>query len=340
MKKLIIGRELPGYPYNLKARLTRCLVAARRELARRFGIGSRSYVSLKIAMSGQAANDFLRSMLLVPAPCLIARFGTGELEATLRGLYSRMKGSALSKTLKLLTGEIGPFWWDNSIRAGLCWNAGFFPPTDEALNAFSRRVCEDAMQIDVLGAHSPGETEICGSNATIKGVPLVDLEPFFFERPWMGALRGMKVLAVHPFSDTIQAQYGKRHLLFKDSEMLPDFDLETYRTISSFAGNKVPYKTWFDALNKMCADIAKIDFDVALIGCGAYGMSIGAFVKRELGRKAVHLGGMTQLLFGIKGGRWDNIPKYGNDLYNEHWVRPFDSDKVSQVDTIEGGCYW
>lgn len=167
-----------------------------------------------------------------------------------------------------------------------------------------------------------------------------ELEPFFWKKPWSRALRGKKVLVVHPFTDTIRSQYEKRPFLFANPEMLPEFQLLTYRTMSSFAGNKVPFATWFDALDKMCDDISKIDFDVALVGCGAYGMSIGAFIKRELNRKAVHMGGATQLLFGIKGGRWDRVPEYSEGLYNAYWVRPKASDIVPSVKTIEGGCYW
>ena len=328
------------HPYNLRSFITRCLVATRRELARKFGWRFLHHASLPIDVKGQAANDLIRVTLQSEEACLIARFGTGELEATLRGIYVRLDRNIFYKLIQLATGRIGPFWWDNSIRKGLCWNAGYFPPTDEALNAFSSRVCEDAKQIDILGAHSPGETEVCAGSHSIKAVPLIDLEPFFWDKPWTIALKGRKVLVVHPFSNTIRAQYEKRRLLFKDPDVLPEFKLITYRAISSFAGNKVPYKTWFDALDKMCLDIAKIDFDIAIIGCGAYGMSIGAYIKRELGRKAIHLGGMTQLLFGIKGGRWDAVPKYSQGLYNEHWVRPFESDKVKNTDTIEGACYW
>ena len=48
--------------------------------------------------------------------------------------------------------------------------------------------------------------------------------------------------------------------------------------------------------------IGKIDFDVALLGCGAYGLPFAASIKR-MGKKAVHLGVATQILFGIKGKR-------------------------------------
>lgn len=50
----------------------------------------------------------------------------------------------------------------------------------------------------------------------------------------------------------------------------------------------------------------KIDYDICLIGCGAYGFPLAAHAKRK-GKKAVHLGGALQLLFGIKGK--DGKPK-------------------------------
>ncbi|MDE3274907.1 MAG: hypothetical protein PUJ80_02655 [Verrucomicrobiota bacterium] len=77
-----------------------------------------------------------------------------------------------------------------------------------------------------------------------------------------------------------------------------------------------------------------------LIGAGAYGMSIGAYVKRELGKKALHLGGIKQLLFGIKGRRWDARPKYTNGLYNDAWSRPLDAERPQNFMQIESGGYW
>lgn len=339
---MIYGRELPGYPYNLKAFLTRCLVAGRRKL---FGGTILKHISshaqLPVCASGQEANDLIRGMIEGDTPFLITRFGGGEMEALLRGIDVQSKAPIIKKIGRMLIGEGGPFWWDNSIRGGLCWNAGFFPPTDEALNAYSNKFCEDIPQIDLIGTTYPGEKYLLARFAPkMKAVPLMDLEPFGKTNPWTKALRGVKVLVVHPFEDTIRAQYDKRKLLFKDPDFLPEFELITYRAISSFAGNKVPYDSWFDALAKMCNDISHIDFDIAIIGCGAYGMHIGAFIKRDLGRKAFHLCSPTQLLFGIKGGRWDKWPKYKDGLYNEHWVRPYESDIVKNTNTIEGGCYW
>lgn len=338
---MIYGRELPGYPYNLKAKLTRCLVAARRYVFGQYLGFLSSHGAQPVSASGQNANDLILETLQKDKPCLVARFGSGEMETTLRGIDVQRCCSTLKKICLLIIGESGPFWWDNSIRAGICWMGGFFPVDNEALNDFSNRVCKDSSAIDVLGSWLPGEKYILKHFAhDAKAVPLNDLEPFRFDNPWTRALKGKRVLVIHPFSDTIKSQYSKRKVLFKDQDVLPDFELSTYRTVSSFAGNKVPYVSWFDAMDKMVNDVSKIDFDIAIIGCGAYGLSIGAAIKCELGKKAIHLGGVTQMLFGIKGGRWDGIPYYRDQLYNEYWVRPFDSDKVQNANTIENGCYW
>ena len=98
--------------------------------------------------------------------------------------------------------------------------------------------------------------------------------------------------------------------------------------------------------------IDKIDFDIALIGCGAYGMPLAAHVKR-LGKQAVHLAGGLQLLFGIKGKRWTE-EHVGNfeyrpgvilswdyrSLFNDHWCYPLAIDTPSNAEVVEGGCYW
>ena len=146
-------------------------------------------------------------------------------------------------------------------------------------------------------------------------------------------------MLVHPFDYTIRSQYARRDELFKDKSMLPDFDLITYRPAMTFLGLSSPYRDWFEALAKMCHDVSQIDFDVAILGCGAYGMSLGAFVKRDLKKQAIHLGGVTQILFGIKGGRWDERPRF-NALYNDSWVRPCEAERPDNFCQHEGGAYW
>ena len=157
---------------------------------------------------------------------------------------------------------------------------------------------------------------------------------------------------MHPFDRSIRNQYLIREKLFENKNVLPDFELITLQAVQSVAGAKVPFNDWFEALKHMEDQISKIDFDICILGCGAYGLPLASHVKR-LGKKAVHLGGGTQLLFGIKGKRWteqyDRVWNYRPnesininyiDLFNDHWVFPDTSERPSDAVKVENGCYW
>ena len=155
---------------------------------------------------------------------------------------------------------------------------------------------------------------------------------------WAHILEGHKVLVVHPFTDTIKRQYeNNREKIFPGTNALPKFDLKCVKAVQTIADEKDSrFETWFDALDYMTEEIAKQDFDVCLIGCGAYGFQLASRVKR-MGKIAVHMGGSLQTLFGIKGGRWD--VQY-SDMYNEYWVYPSEEETPAGFEKVEGGCYW
>lgn len=105
------------------------------------------------------------------------------------------------------------------------------------------------------------------------------LEPYRSSTPWSKALERKKVLVVHPFEESIQHQYAIHEKIFKNQDILPDFELITYKAIQTNAGGICDFNTWFEALDTMFEDIKKIDFDIAIIGCGAYGLPLAAKIK-------------------------------------------------------------
>lgn len=83
---------------------------------------------------------------------------------------------------------------------------------------------------------------------------------------------------------------------------MPEFELKVLKAVQTLAGGQDDrFTDWFEALDYMYCEALKMEFDVAIIGCGAYGMPLAAKLK-QAGKKAVHLGGVTQILFGIKEG--------------------------------------
>lgn len=303
-------------------------------------IFNRNEVSkLAIDCSGQMASDLIKNKLNDDRPCMICRLGTSELNATIRHYNMIRKSKFLfEKSINYILGNVSGFWWDESIEMGLGNNAGFFPITNQSLEAFSNRMIKDINNIDILGSWIKEEREIFDFMKQALIIKLADLEPYYHSNPWTEALEGKVILVIHPFEDSIQMQYAKRKLLFKDPRILPEFELKTLKSIQSISGNNTVFTTWFDALDWMCEKITDIEFDIAIIGAGAYGLPLASHIK-NLGKKSIHLGGATQILFGIKGNRWDSHP-FIKELYNQHWVRPLPSEIPNNYQSVEGGCYW
>lgn len=286
---------------------------------------------------GQEASDLIKDTLLKDDPCMICRFGSLELQVIVAYLNQTETKGLFAKFSCLLKGEL--LRYNSKLKNRFRYQAGFFPAENDYMDKFSQLMIKESALIDIVGAWRSEQAKIAKFFPQASNVALNILEPYYFDPPWTKALQGKKVLVIHPFIETIKTQYAKRELLFKNKDVLPEFELKTLRAVQSAAGNKVEYKTWFEALDYMCNEIDKIDFDIALIGAGAYGLPLAAHVKR-IGKKAVHTGGVSQLLFGIKGNRWDMWKYYTDELYNEHWTRASKSETPSDSSKIEGATYW
>lgn len=290
------------------------------------------------AATGQAAGDLIHDLLASGVPAMIARFGAGELEAVLRQLAIGARRPRISHHLRYLLDRAPAPWWDAAFLDGMELHTGFYPATPANLVKFAERMLADIPLVDILGSWLPGERDFASHGLRATRVPLVDLEPYVHEAPWSRVLRGRTVLVVHPFADQIRRQFERRTLLFPHRDVLPPFDLRTVPAVVSNAGARPPYADWFAALDAMTETIAKEQFDVAIIGAGAYGFPLAAAVKR-MGRQAVHLGGALQILFGIRGKRWDDSAFF-QGLFNDAWVYPDSESRPPRWKDVEGGCYW
>jgi hypothetical protein len=219
--------------------------------------------------------------------------------------------------------------------------SGVFPKTQDGVEKFCLEYSYAIKDVDLLGVfYSPGEGALIKKygNKNLQLATLKGIEPFYHGTPWSKYLAGKKVLVIHPFAETIMKQYKFREKLFKN-DLLPEFqNLQTLKAVQSVAGENAEFGTWVDALNFMKVQIDSFDYDVALIGAGAYGLPLGNHIKNK-GKMAIHLGGSLQIMFGIKGKRWDDHPVISK-LYNEHWVRPDISESPKNKDVVEGGSYW
>lgn len=292
----------------------------------------------KMFSSKEYSNDLIYKTLMADEPCMIARFGSTEMLCLMN--YIGVKNPKLFKNYKSYCKSLTPpWWWEASTIEQIQKWSGFFPGKIDKIEQFCELMLNDISQVDILGSWLNQESFFSNQLGNAKKVVLEDLEPFFSTNPWTRALKGKKVLVVHPFAETIEQQYLKRELLFENN-LLPAFELKTIKAVQSIAGVKTEFADWFEALASMEKEIDNTDYDICIIGAGAYGFPLAAHVKR-MGKKAIHLAGVTQLLFGIKGKRWEQyiVWPYSN-LYNEYWVRPGENEKPKNAQIVEGACYW
>ena len=258
-------------------------------------------------------------------------------------LAGRLGGTELS-TVKIYDFQIESRY--EKIMAQMGTWSGMFPLTDEMGKRFTELMLQSITDADVMGVWAqPFEKYYLNryGKKNLKTSYILDLEPWACpENPWSAALAEKKVLIVHPFEETIKHQYQKREKIFVGTNILPQFQLETLKAVQTVAGaTDTRFSDWFQALDWMYEEAMKKDFDIAIIGCGAYGFPLAAKLKKA-GKQAIHLGGTTQNLFGIKGNRWVEEEKfaYVRKFFNEDWVRPDASERPQGAQKVEGACYW
>ena len=300
------------------------------------------------ALTPEESSALVYEALASGKPCMIARYGATELYclSNYLGIQQGWRNAP-----GFIRGTAEPWWWAPERIENMRDCSGFFPLEEEAIARFCEMMLEDTEQLDILASWLSKERHLDGLLAGKPKILLPYLEPWFAESPWTRVLEGKRVVVVHPFSEQIEYQYHHcRKSLFGKENILPPFSLRTVKAVQSLGGhNDQGFTFWFEALDWMKDQIGQTDFDICLLGCGAYGFSLAASVKR-MGKQAVHLGGALQLLFGIKGKRWED-PQYGVqrwglpegfyvNMFNDHWKKPDDFTKPANAQQVEGACYW
>jgi hypothetical protein len=184
--------------------------------------------------------------------------------------------------------------------------------------------------------------------------PLRSLEPYYIEQPeerWTNMLpEGTKLAIISPFAKSIELQWKKQGAVW--SFMRQGLWPEHIKNIVAVCSGYNPYLTsgsggwssdiiqlgWQGAVDSMVDKAVNSGANLVLVGCGALSLPICAGLKRR-GMSAIHLGGATQILFGIKGRRWATHSIISG-FFNDAWVWPLDSEIPTQAQDIEGGCYW
>ncbi|MBQ3556196.1 MAG: hypothetical protein IJA11_00150 [Oscillospiraceae bacterium] len=279
-------------------------------------------------ISDVAGNDLVAQMLEANTPFAVGRLGAAE-------TFNINEYLAVKFRLKK---KMNPKY----LRR-LHVNSGFFPATEENCKRFCDLFLNDIGEMDILPTYRSFMEEYILKCYAKEGVVLTDphtYEPYYFENPWSAKLAGKKVLVISPFARSIEKQYReKRAEIFAKPEVLPEFELHTIKAVQTIAGNMDNrFSDWFEALDYMYQEAMKVEFDVALVGCGVYALPLSALLKRA-GKQVIMMCGSTQYLFGIKSARSDTVPGL-RALYTDAWIYPDESETPKNASLVEGGCYW
>lgn len=288
-----------------------------------------------------STHEYIANKILDEKAFMVGRFGGTEMKA----IYSYLRA------------EHFPYINDRKLRiSNLCELSGFFPNDVSLGKNFVDMMLRDTAELDmcavwndmfmedyVLDVYAPKcELTLLGS---LEPWQVVNFNGQTKIKPWTSALKGKKVLVIHPFEQSIRYQYNNnREKIFERicvaDDILPEFELITLKAVQTLNCNIEGYDfdNWFNALDYMLEKCHTIDFDIAIIGCGAYGFPIAAEIKR-MGKGAIIFGGGVQLIFGITGKRWEDMGMLDN-MINSYWIRPNDSEKIKSASKIENECYW
>lgn len=157
-----------------------------------------------------------------------------------------------------------------------------------------------------------------------------------------------RVLVVSPFGPLIKEQYLKRNQIFEEFKKLPGqvgqryrefkypefVTLESFQTDITYNGGYMnnaycPDESYHETIKRYKTELKKLNYDVALLCCGAYTNELGLYIKEEMKKQSIYMGGALQLYFGIKGDRYSYLGKeivvkgekrQGFDVINESWV--------------------
>jgi hypothetical protein len=135
---------------------------------------------------------------------------------------------------------------------------------------------------------------------------------------WYMVLKDKKVLLVNGFSPLMQHQYENGNLHKIDPNFPIVSDIKNVRTPYSFF-NTGPDSNFFETLENIKQQIVVMDFDIAIISCGAYAALLCDYCN-SIGRTGICIGSRMHSMFGID-------PKNDNPL----WINKIPQEYIPNI---------
>ena len=235
---------------------------------------------------------------------------------------------------------------NNAIISKMKTNAGWFGKDDD-IKKWKNLVYKAMLNADLnLQVVSCSSFFVCNDAITQLGLFIPTLpysEDIKFYLDFISSFNTNNIGVISNFTKDMIRQSKRIDYIFppsKERGSYLDKDLCKWSYINSLntcEGSEPDDKTWLEVFEDLKKRTLDADCDIYLVSCGCYGIPLCNAIK-EAGKKAIFVGGLLQLLFGLKGKRWINRPEI-NKYFNQYWISP--TSKPKNWRNIEfGGCYW
>ena len=233
--------------------------------------------------------------------------------------------------------EVTALLQDEGIYEQMYTNAGFVGDEKE-FKKWKNDYVRALYRCDtILDVYSCPSFIICGDLLTKLNLWKPTL-PYCEEvEPWLQLIQTIQmntnkpIVVVNYFADEMKKQCKKL------KKIHPDFDIKDnfifIKTKNTIRGNEDG--TYSKNLAELLERCKAVDAQHYFVGCGCYGLPLCDALKSN-GRNAFYVGGLIQLLFGLRGKRWDSR-KVIKDRINDAWIYP--KRKPNNAEGVEGWCY-
>jgi len=193
----------------------------------------------------------------------------------------------------------------------------------------------DSIKYDTLINRDKIILEYVADGKTISNYSYVEgVRPFLKSFKTWG--ENKKILIISPLSKSIEHQFKNKDKLYNDYQF-PNFELITYNTNLTYNNPDDNHNTlgvvtnnWNEECLRMAEEISKIDFDIAFLSCASYSMFLGDFIKHQMGKKAIYIGGIINVFFNIYGGRFGNYFE-PSGLNRQYEINPLENDSIKNI---------
>lgn len=293
---------------------------------------------ISVELGSKKIYEEIKEALGIVRGSLIGRFGSTELTTICLSIYnSNMDKEEMLERAKLLEQY-----------------SGIFPATILTVNTWVKDYMDAISDANIMVAgwyeplSIPERTLLDNVCPLASRIPLRALEPYYSnpECCWTRALENQKVCVVSSFAETMKKQIMVADNIWPHCNIILPTNAD-WSFVRSYYPPAIAkgvcewpnnISSWKSAIDYLFNEVMKSEARIILIGCGALAIPLGARLKKE-GKICIVMGGAIQVMFGIKGRRWENH-SYISDLFNDDWIYPDDSEVPGGAKQIEGGCYW